>query len=111
MWYYLVETIATDDALVCTARDVAGLVRDPFRPNLFVLTGISLCNVCSCHEIFRRATDRQLPPGSAFLYNFAFPNAPHPGATTNFVGHCTQNAFVFGEQTPCSTNQSAGPLN
>jgi hypothetical protein len=30
---------------------------------------------------------------------------------TNFVGHCTQNAFVFGEQTPCSTNQSARPLN
>jgi carboxylesterase type B len=33
-------------------------------------------------------------------YLFAFPNPEtgnnQPGTTTNFVGHCTQNAFVFG---------------
>ena len=61
-YYYLVETIATDDALVCSARAVAELS----------------------------------PAGKTFQYLFAFPNGRGPGTTTNFVGHCSQNAFEFG---------------
>jgi hypothetical protein len=33
-------------------------VRDPLRPNLFVLAGIFLCDVCSCHEILRAQRTR-----------------------------------------------------
>jgi hypothetical protein len=40
------------------------------------------------------------PTGSTYQYLFAFPNPEtgnnQPGTTTNFVGHCTQNPFVFG---------------
>ena len=60
-YYYLVETIATDDALVCSARAVAKLS----------------------------------PTAKTYQYLFAYPNG-RPGATTNFVGHCSQNSFEFG---------------
>jgi len=68
VWYYcLLQTIATDDAIVCPARDVAG----------------------------------QLPAGSAYQYSFAYPNSNdavgEPNSlTTNFVGHCSQNPYDFG---------------
>jgi para-nitrobenzyl esterase len=64
-YYYLLETIATDDALVCSARAVAELS----------------------------------PAGKTYQYLFAFPNDVNHfgnGTTTNFVGHCTQNPYVFG---------------
>jgi hypothetical protein len=40
-------------------REVAGAGLLDF----FVLTGISLCNVCSCHEIFRGVSARRGSPG------------------------------------------------
>ena len=61
-YYYLVETIASDDALVCTSRNVAEL----------------------------------LPEGMAYQYSFAFGSTMDKSRTTNFVGHCSQTSFEFG---------------
>lgn len=73
-YYYLVETIATDDALVCSARAVAQLS----------------------------------PQGRTYQYLFAYPNG-RPGSTTNFVGHCSQNSFEFGN-TYLNSQKGAGGL-
>ena len=67
LYYYLVVTIASDDMVKCPARNVAQL----------------------------------LPSGMAYQYNWAYGNSPDGGSepndlTTNFVGHCSQNPYDFG---------------
>lgn len=42
-----------------------------------------------------------LPAGTTFQYDWAYPNSPDGGGepndlTTNFVGHCSQNPYDFG---------------
>ena len=73
LWYYLVVTIASDDLVKCGARNVAQL----------------------------------LPSGMAYQYDWAYPNSPDGGGepnalTTNFVGHCSQNPYDFGNTVRAS---------
>lgn len=73
LWYYLVVTIASDDMVKCGARNVAQL----------------------------------LPSGVAYQYSWEYPNSPDGGAepndlTTNFVGHCSQNPYDFGNTVRAS---------
>jgi hypothetical protein len=103
-YYYLVQTIATDDALVCSARRAPPRKR---RPSQFEYGRVECSSRSSGLTLLRRrawggrsAVAELSPAGRTYQYLFAFPNPEagnnQPGTTTNFVGHCTQNPFVFG---------------
>ena len=101
-YYYLIETITTDDALVCTARNVAQLLpagRDThMHLHLLMHTYLHLhmhtyLHLHACLNVYGC-----INAGMAYQYLFAFGTPLHgtiPHPSDNFASHCSQNAFDF----------------
>eukprot|EP00937_MAST-01D_sp_MAST-1D-sp2_P006511 g6511.t1 len=79
VWYYLVQTIATDDAIVCPARNVAQLLPK----------GLA----------YQYSWEFPISPDGVEPNN----------VTTNFAGHCSQNPYDFGNEARAAAVGGGAP--